>query len=228
MRQFRAIDLFCGAGGITKGLQRAGFHVTGVDLKAQPRYCGDVFIQGDALEAGLGGFDVVFASPPCQAHTAMKTMHNARQHPDLIPATREKLQAFDGPWVMENVVGAPLVNPLTLCGTMFGLGCEDAELRRHRLFESSHFLFQPNCCHGQRVYGGHLRNRRRARTIGVYGEGVRDSVRKADKGVSDFDVNQGREAMGIEWMTLAELCQAIPPAYSEFLGKQVMAILRRG
>lgn len=208
-----------------------GFEVTGVDIKPQPRYPFE-FRQGDALEADLSGFDLVWASPPCQAHTAMKTMHNAKSHPDLIPATRDKLEAWGGMWIMENVAGAPLRNPATLCGTMFGLGCGDAELRRHRLFESSFAFLIPECCHGLRaatlgVYGGHLRNRKRARTIGIYGEGVRDSVRKVDKGVEDFDVVQGREAMGIDWMTLAELCQAIPPAYSEFLGRQVMSALQR-
>lgn len=223
--KLKAIDLFSGAGGATRGMQMAGFHVTGVDLAPQPRYVGDAFIQGDALEADLSGYDLVWASPPCQAHSAMKTMHNAKEHTDLIPETRAKLKAFGGPWIMENVVGAPLENPIMLCGTMFGLGCEDAELRRHRLFECSFTILEPQCRHGLRaetfgVYGGHLRNRRR--TIGVYGEGVRDSVRKVDKGVADFNVIQGREAMGIDWMTLAELCQAIPPAYSHFLCAQLL------
>lgn len=226
----RAADLFCGAGGAAMGIHRAGFEVVGVDLMPQPRYP-FAFRQGDALAAELSGFDFVWASPPCQAHSAMKTMHNAKPHPDLIPATRDKLEAWGGPWIMENVAGAPLRNPVTLCGTMFGLGCEDAELRRHRLFECSFAILAPECRHGQRaatlgVYGGHLRNRTRARTIGVYGEGVRDSVRKADKGVADFNVIQGREAMGIDWMTLAELCQAIPPAYSEYLSRHVAHLLR--
>jgi DNA (cytosine-5)-methyltransferase 1 len=219
----RALDLFCCAGGVTKGLQRAGFHVTGVDIRPQPRYCGDAFYQMDALAADCGEFDFIWASPPCQAHSAMRTMPDAKPHPDLIPATRELLGASGRPYVIENVEGAPLISPILLCGTMFGLGCEDAELRRHRLFECSFPVLVPNCRHGQRracvgVYGGHLRNRQR--TIGVYGEGVRDSVRKVDKGRADFNVEQGREAMGIDWMTLAELCQAIPPAYSEFIGKQ--------
>lgn len=222
----RALDLFCGAGGATRGLQLAGFHVTGVDIKAQPRYCGDEFYQGDATTFSIGAFDFVWTSPPCQAHTAMKTMHNAKAHPDLIPVTREKLQRSGIPYVIENVPGAPLHHPILLCGTMFGLGCEDAELQRHRWFECSFPALFPECRHGSRaatlgVYGGHLRNRKR--TIGVYGEGVPDSVRKFDRGVADFNVKQGREAMGIDWMTLAELCQAIPPAYSQFIGEQVIA-----
>ena len=208
------------------GLSMAGFEVEGYDIRPQPRYPFK-FHQGDALAADLTGVDFVWASPPCQAHTAMNTMHNAKAHPDLIPATREKLKKWGGPYIIENVVGAPLIDPIMLCGTMFNLGCEDAELRRHRIFESNVALMTLECRHGSRaavvgVYGGHLRNRKRVRTIGVYGEGVRDSVRKFDKGVADFSVVQGRQAMGIDWMTLAELCQAIPPVYSEFLGRQVM------
>lgn len=228
----RALDLFCGAGGATKGLQMAGFHVTGVDIKAQPRYCGDVFLQANALDilnaTPCESFDLIWTSPPCQAHTSMKTMHNAKEHADLIPAVRAELIRKPVPYVIENVEGAPLYSPILLCGTMFNLGCEDAELRRHRLFECSFPMLFPECRHGQRaaaigVYGGLLRNRKR--TIGVYGEGVRDSVRKIDRGVEDFNVHQGREAMGIDWMTLAELCQAIPPAYAEFIGRQAMQVI---
>ena len=114
----------------------------------------------------------------------MKTMPDAKQHVDLVPETRELLRKTGLPWVIENVPGAPLLNPSLLCGTMFGLGHEDAELRRHRLFETSFFFLTPVCRHGDRrtvgIYGGHVRNR--TRTIGVYGEGVRDSKRKNDRG----------------------------------------------
>jgi DNA (cytosine-5)-methyltransferase 1 len=210
------------------GYFRAGFDVVGVDIAPQKNYPFE-FIQADALvycaEHGHE-FDAIHASPPCQAHSAMKTMYNARAHDDLVPATRELLRSLEKPYVIENVPGAPLITPFILCGTMFNLGWEDAELRRHRLFESSTFMLTPKCAHGQRkaavdVYGGHLRNRRR-RTIGVYGDGVRDSVRKADRGVADFSVEEGRIAMGIDWMTLAELCQAIPPAYTEYIGRQLI------
>src|SRR5207253_9847260 len=129
-------------------------------------------------------------------HTSMKTMHNAKKHFDLIPVTRARLAGAGVPWVIENVPGAPLRYSIVLCGTMFGLGSEDAELRRHRLFETSIHMLAPECQHGHRnvigVYGGHLRNRRRTRTIGVYGEGVRDSRRKHDKAHPDFDVEVGR------------------------------------
>lgn len=232
MRSPIALDLFCGAGGVTKGLQNAGFRVIGVDIKPQPRYCGDGFIQADAMEFDIGRFavDFVWASPPCQAYTAMRTMPDARLHPNLIPATRGRLVSARIPYVIENVPGAPLLRPIKLCGSMFGLGVRDAELRRHRLFESNMPLTAPQCAHGRRdvigVYGGHHRNRRR-RTIGVYGEGCRDSVRKIDRGVADFTVNDGRIAMGIDWMTIAELCEAIPPAYSEYIGRQIMEKIRR-
>lgn len=225
----KLLDLFCCAGGAGMGYHQAGFDVVGVDIRPQPRYPFE-FIQTDCLTLDpdfVRSFDAIHASPPCQAHTAMKTMHNARKHLDLVPQTRAMLIASGLPWAIENVVGAPLIAPITLCGTMFGLGVEDADLQRHRLFELSHpMVFVPQCQHGQRdtigVYGGHARNRRRARVIGVYGEGARDSRRKFDKGVPDFTVEQAREAMGIDWMTLAELCQAIPPAYTKFIGQHLM------
>lgn len=223
-----ALDLFCKAGGASMGLWRAGFDVIGVDIEFQKRYPFR-FVQADALRSpfDLRRFDFIWASPPCQAHTSMKTMHNAKAHADLIPATRAMLKAAGVPYVIENVVGAPLENHFRLCGTSFGLGVEDADLRRHRIFETSWpFTFVPPCQHGARavigVYGGHIRNRKR-RTIGVYGEGCRDSRRKMDRGVPDFSIDQGKIAMGIDWMTIAELSQAIPPAYSEFIGREALA-----
>lgn len=227
----RLLDLFCCAGGAGMGYHLAGFEVVGVDVRPQPRYPFE-FIQADVLDLDRGwiacSFDAVHASPPCQAHTSLKTMHNAREHVDLVPQTRAMLRECQLPYVIENVVGAPLLNPINLCGTMFDLGVEDAELRRHRLFETSFpILFVPECRHGSRevigVYGGHVRNRRRARTIGVYGEGCRESRRKFDKGVPDFTIDQGRAAMGIDWMTVAELSQAIPPAYTQFIGQHLFA-----
>lgn len=230
MEKPRLLDLYSCAGGAARGYQLAGFEVTSVDINPQPRNCADTFIRANVLElepSWIATFDAIHASPPCQAHTAMKTMHNAKDHEDLVPQTRAMLEASGRPWIMENVVGAPLKDPVLLCGTMFGLGVEDAELRRHRLFETSFtILMVPQCQHGQRdtigVYGGHIRNRRRARTVGVYGKGVRDSRRKFDKGVADFSIEQGRAAMGIDWMTTAELSQAIPPAYTHWLGLRLL------
>lgn len=246
--KFKALDLFCGSGGVSKGLQRTGFHVTGVDLSPQPHYCGDVFHQADALTFPLEGFDIICASPPCQAHTALKSMPNAKQHLDLIPETRERLKAWGGIYIIENVPGAPLRVDVMLCGTMFGLGTADgkAELRRHRWFESNfRFELPPPCQHGGDmvigVYGGHGRDRRRIkstignygdgngrdyrrnpaekRSVGVYGHAVGSSVRDV---CQQFSTDERRQAMGIDWMNGNELSQAIPPAYSEWLGRQVM------
>lgn len=211
------------------GLHRAGFDVTGVDILPQPRYP-FAFHQGDALDADLSGYAFVAASPPCQAHTALKTMHNAKVHADLIPATRAKLKAWGGLWMIENVVGAPLICPVMLCGTMFGLRTGKAVLQRHRLFElSTGWILTPPCHHNGEmvigVYGGHGRDRRRIRpaTVGVWGSAGGSSARD---GTQQFSTAERAEAMGIDWMTGAELSQAIPPAYSEFLGRHFLAMLK--
>jgi DNA (cytosine-5)-methyltransferase 1 len=212
----RLLDLFCGAGGATRGYQLAGFHVTGVDLKPQPRYVGDVFIQADALdylrEHGHE-FDVIHASPPCQAFTALRAMYNALPHDDLLTPTRELLKALGKPYIIENVPGALMTDYLMLCGTMFGLGTGDAELRRHRHFESDPPIYMaPLCNHGGRV-------------IGVYGGHGRDRRRIAN--TQDYSTQERREAMGIDWMTGNELSQAIPPAYTEYIGRQLMKHLEQ-
>lgn len=229
----KALDLFCGAGGATKGLQRAGFHVTGIDLKPQPRYCGDVFIQADALKppVDISDFDFIWASPPCQAHTSMKSMYNAKQHVDLIPETREILKKSGKPYVIENVPLSPLHVDLVLCGTMFNLGTGDAELRRHRWFEMNFtILFAPPCNHYARgrvcgVYGGHGRDRRRVKPMvcGVYGKSGGSSLRDETQ---QFSTIERSEAMGIDWMTGAELSQAIPPAYGEYIGNAAIKQIR--
>jgi len=223
----KALDFYCGAGWATRGMQMAGFHVTGVDIKPQPRYCGDAFIQADALSVSLDGYDFVWSSPPCQAHTVLKKMWNAKPHVDLIPQTRAKLKAWGGPWIIENVVGAPLFSPVLLCGTMFNLGAGEAELRRHRLFESNCFLLGPECQHRLSrvvgVYGGHGRDRRRRpKSVGVYGHSG-----GASRQGQEFSVTERREAMGIDWMMGTELSQAIPPAYSQFLCQQILEQLER-
>ncbi len=223
----RALDLFCGAGGATKGLQRAGFHVTGVDIKPQPRYCGDAFHQADALTVLLDGYEFIWASPPCQFATSLKVMPNAKKHPDLLTPTRANLLANGVPYVIENVVGAPIevtqpsffspVMGIILCGSMFGLNNGTHELRRHRLFESSICLIQPACRHRLPVigfYGDHARTRRR--TIA----GNRN--RGGDITGRDRKLKLVRELMDIDWMEWNESNQAIPPAYSEFIGRQVM------
>jgi DNA (cytosine-5)-methyltransferase 1 len=199
----RALDLFCGAGGASMGLYRAGFDVTGIDINPQPRYPFK-FIEGDAMDADLGGYDLVWASPPCQRYTvAQNAAKNAAAHPDLIPAVREMLEAWGGPWIIENVIGAPLRNPTLLCGLAMGL-----KVKRHRIFESNHFLLSPLCpSHNQDYYvifGHEVRNRRHGQAAG-----------RKNK------ISEGRAAMGIDWMTRGELSEAIPPVYSEFLGRQI-------
>lgn len=219
----KCCDLYCGAGGAAMGLYRAGFDVTGFDIAFQKHYP-FAFVQANALEVDLSGFDFVWASPPCQAHTTLKHMPNAKHHEDLIPATREKLKAWGGLYIIENVPGSTL-SPITmLCGTMFDLGTKDgeAELRRHRYFESNIFLTSMLCRHFRKtvlgVYGDHGGSQKKSRSVGVYG-GSGESTRN---GYYQFGVKERAEAMGIDWMTNKELTQAIPPAYSEFLGKQIL------
>jgi len=233
------------------GYSRAGFtEIVGVDIKPQPRYP-FTFVQGDALayvaEHGRE-FDAIHASPPCQAFTALKTMWNTKPHSDLVEPTRALLKATGLPFVIENVEGAPLLRPIMLCGTMFKLGVRNAELRRHRLFESNiEWDMVPPCAHYERgvmcgVYGGHGRDRRRIKpvTVGVYGDGNGRDYRKypatvgvyggaggqsVRDGTQQFTTAERAEAMGIDWMTGDELSQAIPPAYTEFIGKQLLAAL---
>lgn len=217
----RALDLFCCAGGATRGLQRAGFHVTGVDIRKQPRYCGDAFMQHDALglsETILSSFDFIWASPPCQGYSAMRHAPGALGAPRLIGETRDRLQRISTAfWVIENVEEAAwaLRNPVTLCGSMFGLGAQGCRTQRHRLFESNFVIPQPPCRHDSRpvigVYGGHARKRSAA----AGGRGTKDVWDGGHKAAA-------MEALGINWMTLGELSEAIPPAYAEFIGRAAM------
>jgi len=228
----RLLDLFCGAGGAAMGYSRVGFdEIVGVDNRPQRNYP-FTFVLGDALEylRKYGGeFDFIHASPPCQAFSALKTMPNAREHPNLVEPTRELLIEIGKPWVIENVPGAPLRNPITLCGSSFRLGLDNAraELRRHRLFETSFdILLVPPCQHGWSadskvvgVCGGHGRDRRRVRSVNVYGHAGGKSNRD---GTQQFSTDERKQAMGIDWMTGNELSQAIPPAYTEWIGRQFL------
>ena len=249
----RLLDLFCGAGGAAMGYSRAGFdEIVGVDIKPQPRYP-FTFVQGDALEyiATHGTeFDAIHASPPCQAFTALKSMWNSKRHADVVDPMRQLLMASGLRWVIENVEGAPLIRPIMLCGTMFRLGTGVSELRRHRLFESNFdWDMVPPCAHYERgnvigVYGGHGRDWRRIKpaTVGVCGDGNGRDYRKhpttcgvwgraggssVRDGTQQFSTKERAEAMGIDWMTGDELSQAIPPAYTEFIGRQLLEHLRQ-
>lgn len=202
----RLLDLFCGAGGCSVGYASSGFDVVGVDIVPQPRYPFE-FHQSDAMEYPLVGFDVIHASPPCQRYTQLGTREDLGHYPDLVDLVRRMLQVNATPWVIENVPGSPLRNPVVLCGGMFGL-----RSYRHRLFESSEPLTAPeHTPHTVRV------NRR--------GENRREHWNNGGFLTITGDVGTycGLEAMGIDWMTGNELSQAIPPAYTEWIGRQLLA-----
>lgn len=223
----RLLDLFCGAGGAAVGYARAGFEVVGVDLKKQRRYPFE-FIQADAMTYPLEGFDAIHASPPCQHYsiaTAGAGEGVREKHPALIEPIRERLVASGLPYVIENVVLAPLVDPITVCGTMFGLTSIDTDgqqlfLRRHRLFESSVVLRHGTCrCVEWKKRGWWIG--------GVYGGGrsKRWEARYVRRGGYTPHVDKRRELMAIDWMTMAELNEAIPPAYTEYVGLQLRLAL---
>ena len=218
MLRLKLLDLFSNAGGAGFGYWRAGYQVTGVDIVHQPNYPFP-FVQADALEylAEHGHeYDVIHASPPCQRYSkATKRWGAGDEHEGLVAQTRKALIANKRPWVIENVVGAPLINPMVLCGSMFGLGAsvggELRQLHRHRLFESS----VPLAPKGPDRHVG--------KAIGVYGAAGGSSARSGEVNGS---LAQWREAMGIDWTTGVELAQAIPPAYSEWVGRQMMGPAR--
>jgi DNA (cytosine-5)-methyltransferase 1 len=204
---FRVLDLFCGAGGAAMGLHRAwpNADILGVDIVPQPRYPFR-FVQADAMTFPIEGYDFIWASPPCQAYTGMQRINTRapkRDHPRLIEPLRKRLKATGTPHVIENVPGAPLQNPLILCGSMFGLG-----VRRHRLFENSFWSLQPKCQHGK------------LRPIAVYGDHPQQPGDKTHRVNRARTLAEGQEAMQIDWMPWRELTQAIPPAYSEFIARQ--------
>ena len=218
MSRPKLLDLFCGQGGASAGYSRAGFDVTGVDSEPQPRYPFRV-IRADALEylAAFGSlFDVIAASPPCQ-HYSQSTSMNKRLHgktyPDLLPATRQALIDAGVPYVIENVMGAPMRNCLMLCGSMFFL-----QVQRHRLFESSHLLFAPGPCRHSTFRGGYPNCFQ-----------PRGGQRNSSSCVQVYGNTPGKalwpEAMGIDWMTSKGITQAIPPAYTFHIGKQLMRML---
>jgi DNA (cytosine-5)-methyltransferase 1 len=225
----RALDLFCGAGGASMGLHRAGFDVTGVDINDQPRYPFQFRI-ANALAYPLEGFDFIWASPPCQHYSCATFMwrkdfdrkgkkQSAREYPDLVADVRARLIASGVPWVIENVYGAPLINPIRLCGLNFGLG-----VLRHRYFEASFGMLAPS--HIRHVKGCTTRGEM-VSVFGGGGGGLRQyklkdgTVRTWQRG----NTAAWKKAMDIDWMDRATLAQAIPPAYSEFIGRQALQVL---
>jgi DNA (cytosine-5)-methyltransferase 1 len=246
---------------MSEGLRRAGFEVTGVDINPQPHYRGGTFVQADALTFPLEGYDFIHAPPPCQAPSVLRALHPGREYPDLIPETRARLVASGIPYSIENVEGAPLGASgflIMLCGTMFGLQTPDgrAEIRRHRLFETSFGIpLRPACQHG---WGGAteslsvvgpkglpgLSHERRAQkerreSLSVTGTGMGVGgktrwaerkgrprrTRSATRSAPPFSVEDARAAMGIDWMPMKYLSQAIPPAYGELIGREALAVL---
>lgn len=216
----KLLDLFAGAGGAAMGYSRAGFtEIVGVDLAPQSRYP-FTFVQADAMTFPLDGFDVIHASPPCQHYSwsAAKHRNKGKTYPDLLQATRERLRGRR--FVIENVSGAAKHMPLSfvLCGSMFNLG-----VQRHRLFESSELIwlpFHPECT---------LRD---ADAVSVTGHGPpgrwyrRCTVAGHGGDGPEFSLASWKAAMGIDWMTRDELTQAIPPAYTEYIGKQLIEALK--
>lgn len=220
------LDLFCCAGGAAWGYHRAGFRVIGVDHKPQPSYPFE-FCQGDALEVlqdimagwarpgmSLGNFAAIHASPPCQFATVYRNnkAHVRQDHPNLIPPTRELLRESGLPYVIENVYGARahLKSPVMLCGTSFGI-----PVRRHRMFESNVAIPPVPCRHEaftERRYPGSS-NRPNGRTVCNVGE-------------YRVPLAQQREAMQTDWMSLAEIAQAVPPVMTEYIGGCLLAHLR--
>lgn len=214
MAKPRLLDLFCGAGGAAMGYHRAGFEVVGVDIKPQPNYPFE-FIQADALEfvGAFGGlYDAIHASPPCQAYSqsTLGQRNAGKEYVDLLGPTRKVLEAYRAPWVIENVPNAPMRADVILCGSQFGL-----PLVRHRWFEFSErptFELLAPCSHDRMA-------------ITVTGRGTPSYVRKSREkaGIArNYQPKEVGEAMGTPWMTRLECSQAIPPAYTEFIGQQLL------
>jgi DNA (cytosine-5)-methyltransferase 1 len=206
------LDLFCGAGGAAMGYHRAGFDVIGVDSRVQRHYPFE-FIRADVFEflnrMGWAGVAAVHASPPCQRFSALNngTWGNATGHPDLIEPTRRALEASGLPYVIENVPGAPLRDPQLLCGTMFGLRIDEGWLRRHRLFETNFDWTPPP------------HPKHEGPTMGVYGHGRGGGPMRGRSANAD----QARRLMEMPWASRDGVSQAIPPAYTEHIGRQLLA-----
>lgn len=210
------LDLFCCEGGAATGYHRAGFDVVGVDLQPQPNYPFP-FIQADALHppVNFAAFDAIHASPPCQAWSVMTP--DKTRHPKLIAPTRRLLQDSGLPWVIENVPGSPIRGDFMLCGTMFDLRSSTGlHIQRHRYFEIGRWipdLFSPQCQH------------RPGRTMSITGNGTPSGNRETLG--RNVTVAEWRDGMEMPWASRHGLAEAIPPAYTEHIGTQLLASLRR-
>lgn len=208
------------------GYHQAGFEVVGVDHLPQPHFPFE-FHQADVLEyldsADLSQFDVIAASPPCQSYSSTQHLKNVNNEsvPKLILPVRERLEASGLPWVIENVAhGGEMFDALILCGSMFGL-----PVRRHRWFSCSHLLFAPGpCMHTKCFYnpvGGKIRGYGAYASTTIY----LDKDGRPHKREGYYKLEVGQDAMGIDWMGLKELSQAIPPAYTKWIGLQLLNVL---
>lgn len=213
----KLLDLFCCAGGAAVGYKLAGFDVVGVDINPQPHYPFP-FVQCDALklhEGFISLFDAVHASPPCQSYSDLaKRNGNADEWPRLIDPVRRTLVTSGLPYIIENVEGAPLHNPVMLCGTMF----KGLRVIRHRLFEVNFPVLTPNHGRHPKVHTFDKRKSHYGKT-----NDMRDFVQVTGGG--NCSIAAARDAMQIDWMTKGELNEAIPPAYTQFIGKQLLQYL---
>lgn len=208
------LDLFCGAGGAAVGYHRAGFDVVGVDIRPQPRYPFE-FVRADALEylatADLSSFAAIHASPPCQVYSVstVALRRAGKRYPDLVGPTRTGLERTGLPWVIENVPGSPLRPDIKLCGCLFGL----PGLKRERWFETSWRAFdlRPPCHHPDPI-------------VTVIGHGPTEHSHYRGLPGHRWTALK-HQAMGIDWMNREELGEAVPPAYTHFIGEQLIAQL---
>ena len=206
----RLLDLYCGGGGASYGYELAGWDVVGVDIDPQPKYKGK-FIQADALEylkAHYHEFDAVHASPPCQAYSmaSMQFRKAGKEYVDLIEVTRQELIKTGKPYIIENVPGSPLINPIELCGSMFGM-----RTYRHRLFESNIKLKAP--AHPEHTAPNAKMGRKPKDGEFIQYVGHFSGVRLV------------QEMTGLYWLGQRELAQSIPPQYTEWLGRQLLKVL---
>lgn len=202
------LDLFCCEGGAGMGYALAGYEVTGVDIVARPRYPFR-FVLGDALEyleAHGQEYDLIHASPPCQGYSHLTPAKNRGDHAKLIPAVRELVKRLGKPYVIENVAGArhELENPLMLCGSMFGL-----RTQRHRYFETNHELDAPRKCDHSTL------------PLLVTTASKASRAKRHALGMKPKSVKNAPEAYGIGWMSCDGLKEAIPPAFTQFIGYEL-------